>query len=125
MKRLTLFFFEMLFFVVVANSQHLLIAPTIEKTIAGNQYGSQLSFETKGQWNVGGFYQTSWQQTTEGIKFINPFYGITINAPLAKSERINFYVNVRAGVVNQRFLVVAPELETKLIIHLQMQARTT
>ena len=49
MKRLTLFFFEMLFFVVMANSQHLLIAPTIEKTIAGNQYGSQLSFETKGQ----------------------------------------------------------------------------
>jgi len=116
MKTTTIILFEMLFFVVQANAQHIMLIPTIEKTVTGNQYGSQLLWETKGQWGFGGFYQTAWQQTTEGVQTVNPFYGITVNAPVMKSDKINFYFNIRGGVVNQHFLAIAPGLETKLKI---------
>ena len=116
MKATTIIFFEMMFFAVSANAQHIMLVPIIEKTVAGNQYGSQVQFETKSQWSFGGFYQTSWQQTAEGTQALNPFYGVAINAPLAKSDRLNFYFNLRGGIVNQHFLVVAPGLETKLKI---------
>jgi len=114
MKRIAIISVEMLFFILAANSQQLLLAPTIEKTVAGNQYGSQLLFETKNQWSLGGFYQASLQNTGDGTQTVNPFYGVTVNAPIAKSGKMNFYFNVRGGVVNQYFIVVAPGIETKL-----------
>jgi hypothetical protein len=116
MKKIALVIFETLFFVVLANGQRIILVSTIEKTVVGNQYGLQLLLQTKSQWNFGGFYQTAWQQTTEGVQTVNPFYGICVNAPLAKSDKINFYFNLRGGVVNQFFLAVAPGLETKLKI---------
>ena len=114
MKAASIILFEMLFFAALANAQHVLVVPAIEKTVAGNQYGFQLLFESKYQWSFGGFYQTSWQQTAEGVHAVNPFYGLTVNAPVIKSNQINFYLNIRGGVVNQHFLVVAPGLETSV-----------
>ena len=124
MKTTTIILFEMLFFVMLANAQHVMLVPTIEKTVACSQYGSQLLLETKGHWSFGAFYQTSWQQTVEGIQTVNPFYGITINAPLIKSDRINFYFNIRGGIVNQHFFVIAPGLETKLKISKRLGVST-
>jgi hypothetical protein len=116
MKATTIILFEMLFFVILANAQHVLLVPTIEKAVGGNQYGSQLLFEAKNKWSFGGFYQTSLQLHPDGGQTLNAFYGFAINAPLVKSDKINFYFNVRGGVVNRQFLVVVPGLETKLKI---------
>jgi hypothetical protein len=114
MKRPMLILFAVLFFVVSANSQHVLIVPSVEKTVAGNQYGLQLSIENKMQWSFGGFYQASWQPGETGMQFTNPFYGIIVNAPLVKSDRINFYFNTRLGLVNDQFFVVVPGFDTRL-----------
>ena len=124
MKQLTVIVFEILFFVVSANAQHVLFVPTIEKTVAGNQYGAQLLFETKGEWSFGGFYQASLQNNSEGTQTSNPFYGIAVNAPLIKSDRIGFLFNARGGVVNQHFVVVTPGLETRLKISNVMSIAT-
>jgi|GEM_PF-1315733 hypothetical protein len=114
MKKVTIILVEVLFAVGVAYSQQVRIAPFIEKTVAGNQYGTQLLFQTKNKWNFGGFYQTSLQHSSEGIQSANPFFGIAVSAPLVKSEKINFQFNTRCGIVNQLFVVVVPGLETEL-----------
>jgi len=124
MKTTIIILFEMLFFVIVANAQHVLLVPTIEKAVGGNQYGSQLLFEVKNQWSFGGFYQTSLRLNPDGEQTLNEFYGVAINAPLVKSDKINFYFNVRGGVVNQHFLVVVPGLETKLKISRRLGVST-
>ena len=124
MKTTSIIIFEMLFFVVMANAQHVLVVPTIEKTVGGNQYGSQLLFELKNQWSFGGFYQTSLRLNQDREQTLNAFYGVAINAPLLKTDKINFFFNVRGGVVNQHFLIVAPGLETKLKISRRIDVST-
>jgi len=63
------------------------------------------------RWVLSGFIA---KNTGDGTQTVNPFYGVTVNAPIAKSGKMNFYFNVRGGVVNQYFIVVAPGIETKL-----------
>jgi hypothetical protein len=116
MKKLILLLIEVTFFVVAANAQHLSLVPTVEKTVAGNQYGSMLVFQTKRLWSIGGFYQASLTRTSEGVQTTNPFYGVSISAPLVRSGKLNLFANGRVGVVNQDFLVVVPGLETEVRI---------
>lgn len=116
MKKLIMILFNILVFVVVANSQHIKVATLIEKTVAGNQYGAQLVYQSKSKWSLGGFYQESILAQSDGAMSKNPFYGITLNAPIAKTDRLNFYFNTRVGFVNQVFLVVVPGLETELSV---------
>jgi N-acetylneuraminic acid mutarotase len=114
MKKLLTILFEVLFFVVAANAQRVSLVPTVEKTVAGNQYGALLMFQTKKLWSVGGFYQASLTRTGEGVQTSNPFYGISVNAPLVRAGKMNLYANGRFGVVNQNFLVIVPGLETEV-----------
>ncbi|MBS1509010.1 MAG: hypothetical protein JSS79_20400 [Bacteroidetes bacterium] len=116
MKKIILLILEVTFFAVVANAQHISLVPTVEKTVAGNQYGSLLVFQTKRLWSIGGFYQSSVTRTSEGIQTSNPFYGVSISAPLVRSGKINLLANGRVGVVNEDFLVVVPGLETEVKI---------
>lgn len=116
MKKIILLLIEVTFFVVAVNAQQLSLVPTVEKTVAGNQYGSLLVFQTKRLWSVGGFYQTSLTRTSEGIQTSNPFYGVSISAPLVRSGKINLLANGRVGVVNEDFVVVVPGLETEVKI---------
>jgi hypothetical protein len=39
-----------------------------------------------------------------------------MQAPIAKSERLAFLVNLRAGFVNEKFLVIVPSVETRVHI---------
>jgi len=113
MKKLTVLLFEMLFFLVVAKAQHVWMTPLVEKTVAGTQYGSMLVFRSRGLWSFGGFYQSTLQEGVDGLRPAN-FCGLTVAAPLMKSGRMNFYGNVRAGLVDQTFVAVVPGLETEL-----------
>jgi len=114
MKKLSLIIFGVLFVVSLSYSQHISIAPFIEKTVAGNQYGTQLLFKTKSNWNFGGFYQSSLQRNPEGIQLLNPFFGVSASAPLVQTDKLSFHFNTRCGIVNQVFVVVVPGLETEL-----------
>lgn len=96
-----------------ASAQSLLLAPYLEKTVAGNQYGTQLLYELRSEWSVGVFYQKS-VQPSEGLNSYYPFYGAVINAPLVKSPRLTFLFSGRGGVVNDHFLVFTPGVETKI-----------
>jgi len=95
-------------------AQHVVMAPIAEKTVSGWQYGTMISFQAKSLWSIGGFYQRHFVGASDESPNGNPFYGIALNAPLVKSDKINFYYNTRAGLVDGRFIVVAPGLETEL-----------
>ncbi|HCW08249.1 MAG TPA: hypothetical protein DGG95_12885 [Cytophagales bacterium] len=115
MKKFLHLLFTLSMMAVAAKAQHVLASPIIEKTIAGNQYGGQLLLETKSQWGFGVFYLKSLQRS-EGGQSYYPFYGASLNAPLIKSGKIHFFLNVRAGFVNTNFFVIAPGFETRLAV---------
>lgn len=98
---------------VSIQAQQLVLSPTAERTVAGFQYGSMLMFQTKKQWGLGGFYQQSLQTLGEG-ETKKTFYGIIVNAPIMRADRMNFFLHTRMGVVDRYFLVLVPGLETEL-----------
>jgi hypothetical protein len=87
-----------------------------EKTIAGYEYGSSLTYRVKPLFAFGGFYQASIGRESERMTVNNPFYGILVSAPLRKCDQMNFYANTRIGLVNQNFMVIVPGIETEIQI---------
>jgi len=114
MKKISFTLIVLLSFLKVSYSQRIILSGILEKTVAGNQYGAQLACRTKSSWNFGGFYQESMLIKSDGAASRNPFYGITASVPLVKSDKLDFYFNTRAGIVNQFFFAVVPGLETEL-----------
>jgi hypothetical protein len=96
------------------SAQDIVISAGAEKTVAGTQYGATMMYETKKVWGAGPFYQTSFARDNGEKKLKNPFYGIAIQAPLARSERISLIAAIRTGLINEKFLVVVPSLETRI-----------
>jgi hypothetical protein len=103
---------------VEASAQKLFLQTGVEKTVAGYEYVGSLSYETKRMWALGSFYQTGLTRNNpEGILAPkNNFYVMLMQAPIAKSERLAFLVNLRAGFVNEKFLVIVPSVETRVHI---------
>jgi hypothetical protein len=100
-----------------AMSQSISTTLSAEKTVRGCGYTGQLGFEFRKPWGIGGFYQlVSPSNFTEKKKFVDPFYGIYLQAPLMSSQRLLFNFVLRTGFVNKNFLVVTPALETRLHI---------
>ena len=99
---------------VGATAQQLKSSLLIEKTVAGSQYGFSVLFQSKRHWQWGTFYQAALNYTRDGGQLVNPFYGISLSAPMAKAERLTFYANARCGVVNELFIAIVPGLETEL-----------
>jgi hypothetical protein len=96
-------------------AQNLYFSAGIEKPVTRCLYGAGLTYETKGKWGIGGFYQTSISsEPRESMSLNDAFYGIIFQAPLAKSEKINFYATARCGLVNENFFVLVPGLETSV-----------
>ncbi len=94
-------------------AQSMVTAIQMEYTVAGTQYGSSFIYESKKQWGLGVFYQVGVTQSVE-IFDKDQFYGAQIQFPLVKSERISFFTSLRGGLVNDKFLVVVPGLETRI-----------
>jgi hypothetical protein len=88
----------------------------VERTVAGTQYGTVLTYQTSTRWSFGGFYQTTLKQMGDGIQRTDPFYGVVAKAPIARSERMTFLLNGRCGMVNNNFLVIVPAVETEVNI---------
>jgi hypothetical protein len=103
---------------MLAHAQNLVLQIGAEKTVASNQIGIVSGLELKKQWALGGFYQTELRQTvTEGTQAINStFYGFYLQAPLARTEKLGLFATLRTGLVENRFVVVVPSLETRYYI---------
>lgn len=114
MKTIFLFLFTMLS--IGAKAQDLIVSAGGEKTVNGNQYNGSLLFETKKFWAAGAFYQAGINREPSEGRLRDPFYGLVLQAPLAQSERILFVAVLRTGLVNDRFVVVTPALETRISV---------
>lgn len=108
--------FSTLFFPGKTFGQHFSLSPLVEQTIAGTQYGSMLSFDTKRDWSLGAFWQTGIARQHETTNLRNVFYGAATGVPLVRSSTINFSAMLRFGLVNKNFFVVAPGVETSINI---------
>ena len=95
--------------------QAILIGVQTEITVAGYQYGGSMLHETARKWGYGVFYQTSLSKSYEEANK-KLLYGIQLQAPLAKSERIKFFATLKGGLANKQFVVVIPGLETHISI---------
>jgi hypothetical protein len=101
---------------VFAMAQQVVLQTGVEKTVSGMEYTTTLGFELKSLFGVGGFYQAGLQRDSESgsLNPHNPFFGGFLQVPVAKSERLSFLVNVRAGIVNENFFAVVPGVETRV-----------
>ena len=98
-----------------AEGQAFHLSAGIEKTATRCLYGGGLTFESKGKWGFGAFYQVGIQnELKESLKLNDAFYGLLLQVPLAKSQKIDFFATLRAGMVNENFFVVVPGLETRI-----------
>jgi hypothetical protein len=97
-------------------AQQVVLQSGIEKTISNVEYNARIGFELKSLFGIGGFYQAGLQRSTESnsLNRVNPFFGGFLQMPVAKSERIAFLINVRAGIVNENFFAVVPGVETRV-----------
>jgi hypothetical protein len=94
-------------------SQQVMLSVQTEYTVAGAQYGASSMYETKKLLGGGVFYQTDVKAPAEGLAK-NTYYGVQVQVPLAKAERLNFFGTLRGGLVNEKFVVVVPGLETRI-----------
>lgn len=97
-------------------AQQVVLQSGIEKTVSNIEYTARVGFELKSLFGIGGFYQAGLQQGTESnsLNRVNPFFGGFLQVPVAKSERLAFLINVRAGIVNENFFAVVPGVETRV-----------
>jgi hypothetical protein len=109
------------FFIIVVNTplvclgQHLVPALTVEKNVAGCEYGASVTYQTKSLISFGAFYQTGLPiHKTEAIATPKNFTGGVFYMPLSKSQNLNFYMQSRIGFVDERFFVFAPGVETEM-----------
>ncbi len=114
MKTLLIVLFSIL--VKVSFSQDMVVAAGAEKTVNGNQYGGSVMYENRKLWGAGVYYQTGITPDNGEGYLKNPFYGIALQGPIASSQRITFFGVLRTGIVNEKFLVVVPSLETRILI---------
>jgi len=98
----------------IVSAQDIVISGGAEITVGGNQFGGAVMYETKKAWGAGPFYQAgiSRHGAEKGLK--NPFYGVALQAPIIISKRISFFATVRTGLVNAKFLVIVPSLDTRI-----------
>ncbi len=95
--------------------QRIIVSGITEMTVAGYEVGGVISYESKGAWRTGAFYQQSLPTRSEFANR-NTFWGLINSIPLVKTEKLKFYGVVRTGMVNQKFFVLTPGLETDLSV---------
>ncbi|MBX2970335.1 MAG: hypothetical protein KF803_13280 [Cyclobacteriaceae bacterium] len=97
-------------------AQQVVLQSGVEKTVSNMEYTATLGFEMKSLFGIGGFYQAGLHRSSESgsLDPLNPFFGGFLQMPIAKSERLSFLVNVRAGIVNENFFAVVPGVETRV-----------
>jgi hypothetical protein len=125
--RAVVFFGPFLMATLNADGQHLLLSAGAEKNIGGLAYECALAVELKSRVCLGVFLQTQVPaMTTFDFKSKQHFYGIQFEAPVATSERLGFFAGCNAGVVNEQFFALVPNVTTKVRLskHLRFSVAT-
>ncbi len=95
--------------------QHALVSVYAETTVAGPEYGIAAAFESKGAWTFGAFMQRG-AANYEERTVDQTFCGAELRAPLMRSERLALLATLRAGLVNEKFVAIAPGFETRMTV---------
>ena len=105
----------MCFILFPAKGQNLHVCLGVEKTAKRALYGGILMLENRKKFAVGVAYQAYISNDAKKeIKLSDIFYGVAFQAPIAKTEKIDFFATVRLGLVNENFFVALPGLETRI-----------
>lgn len=101
---------------LVANAQNMVVQTQSEWTVAGIQHGFSVGYETRSSWGLGVYYQAELEKESEDNITRDDFRGLYLQAPIMKAERLSFFALLRAGLVNNHFVAIAPGLETRVHI---------
>jgi len=112
MKKILLILFSTL--PIIASAQDIVVSTGVEKTVGGNQYGGSMMYETKKFWGAGPFCQAGVSKSGSENLLNDFFYGIALQAPIARCEKISFVAIIRNGFVNEKYFAVVPSVETRI-----------
>lgn len=103
----------------IAQAQHLVINTGMEQTANGPEVHLSSGYRTTSEWVFGGFLQSTWKKTLSESTLTpvhRDWYGIYVNAPLWRCQKINVSLQLRAGLSEQRFVVATPSVETNITV---------
>lgn len=114
MKTLILF---LLMAPLVTTAQSFLVSVKAEQTVKGAYYEVGASYELSSNFAFGAFYQRNdLGFTSDGVTDFAPLYGLSLHAPLFTNEKLALRGLLRGGLVSDRFFVVIPALETRVMV---------
>ncbi len=108
---------------VSAQAQGLKGTTYIEKTKMSPKMGHSLGVVLPGylgDMELGGFYQKA--MTNPGVESTRrriveeKFYGMYMSVSFVQTQRLNMNFNIRAGAVNDRYLVITPSVYSDLML---------
>jgi hypothetical protein len=110
---------SLFFLCSICYPQSLSVSVGAERNVSCMESQLMMGYQNGSEWLLGAFYQNKMnvlplEQSTEAKG--GEWFGLVVNAPLVRTKKIGFYGQLRTGLVNQRFLLIAPSLETKIII---------
>lgn len=112
MKTLLIF---LLLSAFATQAQTLVLSTGVEKTVADTESQFMMGYQSKKQWAIGTFYQNSLNKfISESNRDQSYWYGAFTTLSIAKSEKISFHAMLRAGLLDEQFVVIVPSLETKI-----------
>ncbi len=114
MKKLILFF---VIAPLITTAQSFHVSIKAEQTVKGPYYELGLSYELSNNFAFGAFYQRNELSfSNDGVADFAPLYGLALHAPLYTGEKLIFRGLLRGGLVSDRFFVVIPAVETRLMV---------
>lgn len=93
------------------------ISTFTQSTIMGLQKGVEIGVFSKGGLGFSTFYQSTEVFSFETGANNYPYYGFAANVPVKQCSGLSFHAQLRGGVVNQEFIIVTPQVETRLDIN--------
>lgn len=112
---------------VFAFGQTFSVSPYVQHTVMGLQKGLEVVTTTQKGFGAGVFYQSTREISLKESVSNYPFTGVSLFFPIAGScEKIAVQGSLKAGLVNEQFFALTPELITsiKLTRHLAIAVGT-
>lgn len=116
MKKLYTFLTLSLLASGIAMGQHIEASVYGEKNIVGFQKGAEVGFVTNRNFKSTYFYQAT-QKVSFGENTRNyPFHGVNLQFPIKQCDGLIFSGSVRTGFVNNKYLIITPQVSTEFRI---------
>src|SRR5678816_3539909 len=102
---------------VACHAQTLSMSMGLERNVAGMESQFTMGYQHSKEWGAGVFYQSKinmflFENST--VHSGSEWYGLFLSVPLVKADKISLQAQLRAGLINSRFLLLAPSLETRV-----------